>query len=124
MHCLCVERRNKGIKKEKKMALTVLFYVEPCAVVEHAVVVRRKDVDGGVEARAEHRQPQGEPDHSDDEASQPEVDAPATPVHRLNGCDAAHVLSHQGDRIGRIFATWAIIFFGHFFENNKRSPNF
>jgi hypothetical protein len=30
----------------------------------------------------------------------------------------------QGDQIGRIFAQWAIVYFGQFFENHKSSPNF
>jgi hypothetical protein len=30
----------------------------------------------------------------------------------------------QGDQIGRIFALWAIVFFGQFFENFISSPNF
>jgi hypothetical protein len=30
----------------------------------------------------------------------------------------------QGDKIGRIFAYWAIYFFGDIFENYRRSPNF
>jgi hypothetical protein len=30
----------------------------------------------------------------------------------------------QGDRIGRIFGPWTIVFFGYFFENYGRSPNF
>jgi hypothetical protein len=29
----------------------------------------------------------------------------------------------QGDQIGRIFANWAIIFFGHFTENYRSSAN-
>jgi hypothetical protein len=29
----------------------------------------------------------------------------------------------QGDQIGRIFASWAIVCFGQFFENYKNSPN-
>jgi hypothetical protein len=28
----------------------------------------------------------------------------------------------QGDRIGRIFASWAIVYYGHFFENSRSSP--
>jgi hypothetical protein len=31
---------------------------------------------------------------------------------------------HQGDQIGRIFAQWAIIYFGRFVENRKSSPYF
>jgi hypothetical protein len=30
----------------------------------------------------------------------------------------------QGDQIGRIFAHWAIVYFGQFFENDRRSLNF
>jgi hypothetical protein len=30
----------------------------------------------------------------------------------------------QGDRIGRNFAYWAIVYFGHFFENYKSGPKF
>jgi hypothetical protein len=30
-------------------------------------------------------------------------------------------VSAQGDQIGRIFAHWAIVFFGRFFENDKSS---
>jgi hypothetical protein len=33
------------------------------------------------------------------------------------------VNERQGDQIGRILAYWAIVFFGLFFENYKRSPN-
>jgi hypothetical protein len=29
----------------------------------------------------------------------------------------------QGDRIGQIFAHWAIVYFGQFFDNNKSSTN-
>jgi hypothetical protein len=31
---------------------------------------------------------------------------------------------NQGDQIGRIFARWAIVYFGQFFENCRSSPNF
>jgi sulfur relay (sulfurtransferase) DsrC/TusE family protein len=30
----------------------------------------------------------------------------------------------QGEQIGRIFAHWAIVFFGQFFENYEGSPKF
>jgi hypothetical protein len=30
----------------------------------------------------------------------------------------------QGDQIGRIFAEWAIVFFGQFFENYGSAPKF
>jgi hypothetical protein len=30
----------------------------------------------------------------------------------------------QGDQIGQIFAYWAIVYFGQFFENDIISPNF
>jgi hypothetical protein len=30
----------------------------------------------------------------------------------------------QGDQIGRIFALWAIVYCGHFFENNRISTSF
>jgi hypothetical protein len=30
----------------------------------------------------------------------------------------------QGDQIGRISALWAIVSFGHFFENYKSVPHF
>jgi hypothetical protein len=30
----------------------------------------------------------------------------------------------EGDQIGRIFAHWAIVFFGQFFEHYRSSPNF
>jgi hypothetical protein len=30
----------------------------------------------------------------------------------------------KGDQIGRIFAHWAIVYFGQFLDNNKSRPNF
>jgi hypothetical protein len=30
----------------------------------------------------------------------------------------------QGDRIGRIFAQWVIVYFGQFSENNRSRPHF
>jgi hypothetical protein len=36
----------------------------------------------------------------------------------------SHIVKHQGDQIRRIFAYWAIVYFGHFFEKYRRSPNF
>jgi hypothetical protein len=29
----------------------------------------------------------------------------------------------QGDQVGRIFAYWAIVYFGQFLENHRSSPN-
>ena len=46
--------------------LTISLDVDSCTVVEHAVVVRREDVDGRVEPGQEHHQPQKEPDDTHD----------------------------------------------------------
>jgi hypothetical protein len=37
---------------------------------------------------------------------------------------SCHFTYNQGDQIGRIFAYWAIVYFGQFYENYKRIPNF
>jgi hypothetical protein len=34
------------------------------------------------------------------------------------------LVSDRGDQIGRIFANWAILYFGQFFENHTSSPYF
>jgi hypothetical protein len=31
---------------------------------------------------------------------------------------------NQGDQIGRIFAQWANVYFGQYFEKHKSDPNF
>jgi hypothetical protein len=34
------------------------------------------------------------------------------------------MLTRQGDQIGRIFAQWAIVYYGQFFENYRSSRHF
>jgi hypothetical protein len=46
------------------------------------------------------------------------MDVPTGKMHSQNG------RQRQSDQIGRIFAHWAIVYFGHFFENYNVGPNF
>jgi hypothetical protein len=42
----------------------------------------------------------------------------------LEAIKKEHVLSGQGDQIGRTCANWALVCFGQLFDNNRSSLNF
>jgi hypothetical protein len=46
----------------------------------------------------------------------------SAPSKELPKCKFGHY--DQGDKIGKIFAHWAIVDFGEFLENCRSSPNF
>ena len=63
--------------------LTISFNVDSCAVVEHSVVVWRKDVDGCVEACQEDDEPEKETDDSNYQTPQSKVNTEAALSHHL-----------------------------------------